>query len=209
MAPTGTRNSAPPKARAPRSFPVGKINNTGLVEVPMGATLRDIIYKIGDGIPGGKKFKAVQTGGPAGGCIPEQHLDIPVDFDELIKVGAIMGSGGMIVMDEDTCMVDVARYFLNFLTQESCGKCSPCREGIKQMHRILVNITEGRGKDGDIELLEELAMSTGSASLCALGRTAPNPVLSTIRYFRHEYETHIKEKRCPSYSCRELVSYYI
>jgi len=188
---------------------VGKIKNTGLVEVPMGATLRDIIYKIGDGIPGGKKFKAIQTGGPAGGCIPEEHLDIPVDFDELIKVGAIMGSGGMIVMDEDTCMVDVARYFLNFLTQESCGKCSPCREGVKQMHRILTNITEGRGKEGDIELLEELAMSTGSASLCALGRSAANPVLSTLRYFRHEYETHIKEKRCPSYTCQGLVSYYI
>lgn len=188
---------------------VGKIKNTGLVEVPMGATLRDIIYKIGDGIPGGKKFKAIQTGGPAGGCIPEQHLDIAVDFDELIKVGAIMGSGGMIVMDEDTCMVDVARYFLNFLTQESCGKCSPCREGVKQMHRILTNITEGRGKEGDIELLEELAMSTGSASLCALGRSAANPVLSTLRYFRHEYETHIKEKRCPSYTCQGLVSYYI
>jgi len=188
---------------------VGKIKNTGLVEVPMGVTLRDIIYKIGDGIPGGKKFKAVQTGGPAGGCIPEQHLDIAVDFDELVKAGAIMGSGGMIVMDEDTCMVDVARYFLNFLTQESCGKCSPCREGVKQMHRILTNITEGRGKEGDIELLEELAMSTGSASLCALGRSAPNPVLSTIRYFRHEYEAHIREKRCPSYCCKELVSYYI
>ena len=188
---------------------VGKIKNTGLVEVPMGATLRDIIYKIGDGIPGGKKFKAIQTGGPAGGCIPEEHLDIAVDFDELIKAGAIMGSGGMIVMDEDTCMVDIARYFLNFLTQESCGKCSPCREGVKQMHRILTNITEGRGKEGDIELLEELAMSTSSASLCALGKNAPNPVLSTIRYFRHEYETHIKEKRCPSYTCQGLVSYYI
>ena len=188
---------------------VGKIKNTGLVEVPMGVTLRDIIYKIGDGIPGGKKFKAVQTGGPAGGCIPEKHLDIAVDFDELAKAGAIMGSGGMIVMDEDTCMVDVARYFLNFLTQESCGKCSPCREGVKQMHRILTRITEGKGKEGDIELLEDLAMSTGSASLCALGRSAPNPVLSTIRHFRDEYETHIKEKRCPSYSCRELVSYYI
>ncbi|MGC2776344.1 MAG: NADH-quinone oxidoreductase subunit NuoF [Bradyrhizobium sp.] len=187
---------------------VGKIKNTGLVEVPMGATLRDIIYKIGDGIPAGKKFKAVQTGGPAGGCIPEQHLDMAVDFDELAKAGAIMGSGGMIVMDEDTCMVDVARYFLNFLAQESCGKCSPCREGVKQMHRILTNITEGRGREGDIELLEELAMAT-SASLCALGRSAPNPVLSTIRYFRHEYETHIREKRCPSYSCKELVSYYI
>jgi len=188
---------------------VGKINNTGLVEVPMGVTLRDIIYKIGDGIPGGKQFKAVQTGGPAGGCIPEEHLDIPVDFDELAKVGAMMGSGGMIVMDEDTCMVDVARYFLNFLTQESCGKCSPCREGIKQMHRILTNITEGRGKDGDIELLEDLALATSSASLCALGRTAPNPVQSTIRYFREEYEAHIREKRCPSLTCKELVSFYI
>jgi NADH-quinone oxidoreductase subunit F len=188
---------------------VGKIKNTGLVEVPMGVTLRDIIYKIGDGIPGAKKFKAVQTGGPAGGCIPEEHLDIAVDFDELAKVGAIMGSGGMIVMDEDTCMVDVARYFLNFLTQESCGKCSPCREGLKQMHRILTNITEGKGKEGDIELLEELAVSTRSASLCALGRSAPNPVLSTIRYFRDEYEAHIKEKRCPSFSCKQLVSYYI
>jgi NADH:ubiquinone oxidoreductase subunit F (NADH-binding)/(2Fe-2S) ferredoxin len=187
---------------------VGKIKNTGLVEVPMGATLRDIIYKIGDGIPKNKKFKAVQTGGPAGGCIPEELLDIAVDFDELTKAGAIMGSGGMIVMDEDTCMVDVARYFLNFLTQESCGKCSPCREGIKQMHRILTDITEGKGKEGDIELLEEIAMAC-SASLCALGRSAPNPVLSTIRYFRHEYETHIKEKRCPSFTCQELVSYYI
>ena len=188
---------------------VGKIKNTGLVEVPMGVTLRDIIYKIGDGIPGGKKFKAVQTGGPAGGCIPEEHLDIAVDFDELTKAGAMMGSGGMIVMDEDTCMVDVARYFLNFLAQESCGKCSPCREGVKQMHRILADITEGRGKEGDIELLEDLAMSTGSASLCALGRSAPNPVLSTIRHFRHEYEAHIREKRCPSFSCKELLSYYI
>jgi NADH-quinone oxidoreductase subunit F len=175
----------------------------------MGATLRDIIYKIGDGIPGGKKFKAVQTGGPAGGCIPEQHLDIAVDFDELAKVGAIMGSGGMIVMDEDTCMVDVARYFLNFLAQESCGKCSPCREGVKQMHRILTDITEGRGREGDIELLEEIAMSTAAGSLCALGRSAPNPVLSTIRYFRHEYEMHIRQKRCTSYSCKGLVSYYI
>lgn len=188
---------------------VGKIKNTGLVEVPMGVTLRDIVYKIGDGVPGGKKFKAVQTGGPAGGCIPEEHLDIAVDFDELTKAGAIMGSGGMIVMDEDTCMVDVARYFLNFLSQESCGKCSPCREGVKQMHRILTHITEGKGKEGDIELLEDLAMSTGSASLCALGRTAPNPVLSTLRYFRHEYEAHIREKRCPSFVCRELLSYYI
>jgi len=188
---------------------VGKVNNTGLVEVPMGITLRDIIYKVGGGIPGGKKFKAVQTGGPSGGCIPEDNLDIEVDFDELAKVGAIMGSGGMIVMDEDTCMVDVARYFLAFLADESCGKCVPCREGIRQMLKILTNITEGKGKEGDIELLEELAETTRSASLCALGRTAPNPVLSTIRYFRDEYDAHIKEKRCPAYVCKELISYYI
>ncbi|HEY5897081.1 MAG TPA: NADH-quinone oxidoreductase subunit NuoF [Burkholderiales bacterium] len=188
---------------------VGKIKNTGLVEVPMGVTLRDIVYKIGDGIPKGKKFKAVQTGGPAGGCIPEEHLDIPVDFDELLKAGAIMGSGGMIVMDEDTCMVDVARYFLNFLADESCGKCSACREGVKQMHRILTDITEGRGKAGDIELLEDLAFTTRNASLCALGRSAPNPVLSTIRYFRDEYEAHIRDKRCPAYGCKALTRYYI
>ncbi|HUT71783.1 MAG TPA: NADH-quinone oxidoreductase subunit NuoF [Desulfatiglandales bacterium] len=188
---------------------VGKVNNTGLVEVPMGITLRDIIYRVGGGIPGGKKFKAVQTGGPSGGCIPEEHLDIKVDFDELTKVGAIMGSGGMIVMDEDTCMVDVARYFVNFLSDESCGKCSPCREGIRQMLKILTNISEGKGREGDIELLVELSEATGDASLCALGRTAPNPVLSTIRYFRDEYEAHIKEKRCPAYVCKELISYYI
>jgi len=188
---------------------VGKVNNTGLVEVPMGITLRDIIYKVGGGIPGGKKFKAVQTGGPSGGCIPEEHLDIKVDFDELKKVGAIMGSGGMIVMDEDTCMVDVARYFLNFLTGESCGKCSPCREGIRQMLKILTKISEGKGKEGDIELLEEIAEATRDASLCALGGTAPNPVLNTIRYFRDEYEAHIKEKRCPAYVCKDLISYHI
>jgi NADH:ubiquinone oxidoreductase subunit F (NADH-binding)/(2Fe-2S) ferredoxin/ferredoxin len=188
---------------------VGKVNNTGLVEVPMGITLRDIIYKVGGGIPGGKKFKAVQTGGPSGGCIPEKYLDIKVDFDELKKVGAIMGSGGMIVMDEDTCMIDVARYFLNFLTGESCGKCTPCREGIRQMLKILTNISGGKGREGDIELLEELAQTTSDASLCALGGTAPNPVLNTIRYFRDEYEAHIKEKRCPAYVCKELIAYHI
>jgi NADH-quinone oxidoreductase subunit F len=188
---------------------VGKVNNTGLVEVPMGITLRDIIYKVGGGISKGKKFKAVQTGGPSGGCIPEEHLDIVVDFDELRKVGAIMGSGGMIVMDEDTCMIDVARYFLNFLTGESCGKCTPCREGIRQMLKIMTNISQGNGKEGDIELLEELAQTTRDASLCALGGSAPNPVLSTIRYFRDEYEAHIQEKRCPAYVCKDLVSYYI
>jgi NADH-quinone oxidoreductase subunit F len=188
---------------------VGKVNNTGLVEVPMGITLRDIIYKVGGGISGGKKFKAVQTGGPSGGCIPEEHLDIAVDFDELRKVGAIMGSGGMIVMDEDTCMIDVARYFLNFLTGESCGKCTPCREGIRQMHKILTNISAGKGREGDIELLEELAQTTRDASLCALGGSAPNPVLSTIHYFRNEYEAHIKEKRCPAYVCKDLIAYHI
>ena len=188
---------------------VGKINNTGLVEVPMGITLRDIIYKVGGGIPGGKKFKAVQTGGPSGGCIPEEQLDMKVDFDELTKAGSMMGSGGMIVMDEDTCMVDVARYFLDFLSDESCGKCVPCREGIRQMSKILSNIGKGKGKEGDIELLEELSETTREASLCALGKSAPNPVLSTIRYFRDEYEAHIKEKRCPAYSCKEMISYNI
>ncbi len=188
---------------------VGKINNTGLVEVPMGITLKDIIYKIGGGIPGGKEFKAVQTGGPSGGCIPEELLDLEVGFDELTKAGSMMGSGGMIVMDEDTCMVDVARYFINFLTDESCGKCVPCREGLRQMHKILTNITEGKGKEGEIELLEELAEVAKDASLCALGKSAPNPFLSTLRYFRDEYEAHIKEKRCPALSCKELISYYI
>ena len=188
---------------------VGKVNNTGLVEVPMGISLRDIIFKIGGGVPGGKKFKAVQTGGPSGGCIPEEHLDIKVDFDELAKVGAIMGSGGMIVMDEDTCMIDVAKYFLKFLSGESCGKCSPCREGITHMLSIMNRISEGKGREGDIEFLEEIAISTQNASLCALGGSAPNPVLSTIRYFRDEYEAHIKDKRCPAYACKDLIAYYI
>jgi len=188
---------------------VGKINNTGLVEVPMGTTLRDIIFKIGGGIPGGKKFKAVQTGGPSGGCIPESMLDLEVGFDELTKVGSMMGSGGMIVMDEETCMVDVARYFLEFLTDESCGKCVPCREGIRQMLKTLTNITKGKGKDGDIELLEELAETAVEAALCALGKSAPNPFLSTLKYFRDEYEAHVYEKRCPAMTCKELISFYI
>ena len=188
---------------------VGKITNTGLVEVPMGMTLQDIIYDIGGGIPSAKKFKAVQTGGPSGGCIPEDLLHLEVGFDELTKAGSMMGSGGMIVMDEDNCMVDVARYFINFLTEESCGKCVPCREGLRQMHRILTNICEGKGKEGDIETLEELSECAIDASLCALGQSAPNPFLSTLRYFRDEYEAHIKEKRCPALSCRGLVSYYI
>ncbi len=188
---------------------VGKVNNTGLVEVPMGATLRDIIYKIGGGVPGEKKFKAVQTGGPSGGCIPENLLDTKVDFDELTQAGAMMGSGGMIVMDEDTCLVDLARYFLAFLSDESCGKCNPCREGIRQMLKILTNITKGLGTESDLELLLELAETTKGASLCALGKTAPNPVLSTLRYFKDEYEAHIKEQRCPALSCKALIAFYI
>ncbi len=188
---------------------VGKIVNTGLVEVPMGMTLSKIIHGIGGGIPGGKKFKAVQTGGPSGGCIPEEMLHLKVGFDELTAAGSMMGSGGMIVMDEDNCMVDVARYFIHFLTEESCGKCVPCREGLRQMHRILTNICEGRGKEGDIETLEELSEVAMEASLCALGKSAPNPFLSTLRYFREEYEAHIREKRCPALSCKALVSYYI
>ena len=188
---------------------VGKITNTGLVEVPMGTPLRDIIYKIGGGIPGGRKFKAVQTGGPSGGCIPEEMLDLEVGFDELTRVGSMMGSGGMIVMDEDTCMVDVARYFIAFLTDESCGKCVPCREGLRQMLKILTRITRGEGREGDIELLETLSETAKEASLCALGKSAPNPFLSTLRYFRDEYEAHIREKRCPALSCKELISFYI
>jgi NADH:ubiquinone oxidoreductase subunit F (NADH-binding)/(2Fe-2S) ferredoxin/NAD-dependent dihydropyrimidine dehydrogenase PreA subunit len=188
---------------------VGKINNTGLVEVPMGITLREIIYDIGGGIPRGRKFKAIQTGGPSGGCLPESLIDLPVDFDRLTGVGAMMGSGGMIVMDENTCMVDIARYFIKFLTEESCGKCVPCREGLDRMLDILTDITEGKGKEGDIELLEELGGVIKEASLCALGGTAPNPVLSTIRYFRDEYETHVREKRCPAGVCKALITFKI
>jgi len=188
---------------------VGKINNTGLVEVPMGITLRKIVYDIGGGIPKGKKFKAVQTGGPSGGCIPESLLDLSVDFDELTKAGSMMGSGGMIVMDENTCMVDIAKYFVAFLEGESCGKCLPCREGLKQMREILTDITEGEGKEGDIELLERLSQTMVDASLCGLGMTAPNPVLSTTRYFRDEYKAHIRDKKCPAGVCKELVAYQI
>lgn len=188
---------------------VGKINNTGLVEVPMGITLKDIIFDIGGGIPGGKKFKAVQTGGPSGGCIPEGLLHLPVDFDRLTEVGSMMGSGAMIVMDESTCMVDMARYFVKFLTEESCGKCVPCREGLDRLLDILTDITEGRGKEGDIELLEELGGFMRELSLCGLGTTAPNPVLSSIRYFRDEYEAHIKEKRCPAGVCKTLITFSV
>ena len=188
---------------------VGKINNTGLVEVPMGITLREIIYDIGGGIPGGKKFKAAQTGGPSGGVIPESLINLPVDFDELTGVGSMMGSGGMIVMDENTCMVDIAKYFVSFLEGESCGKCVPCREGLKRMREILTDISEGRGKEGDIELLESLSVALTDGSLCALGATAPNPVLTTIRYFRDEYETHARDKKCPAGVCKELITYCI
>ncbi len=188
---------------------VGKVRNTGLVEVPMGASLRTIIFDIGGGIPKKRKFKAVQTGGPSGGCIPEDLLDLPVDYQRLAEVGSIMGSGGMIVMDQDTCMVDVARYFLDFLQEESCGQCVPCREGIKRLLEILTDICAGNGKEGDIELLEELAGTVSKLSLCALGGTAPNPVLSTIRYFRKEYEAHIYDKKCPSGVCKELFYYEI
>lgn len=188
---------------------VGKVVNTGLVEVPMGTSLRTIIYDIGGGIPKKKKFKAVQTGGPSGGCIPEEFLDLGVDFDELVKVGSIMGSGGMIVMDQDTCMVDVARYFLDFLKEESCGQCTPCREGIKQMLEILTRICAGEGKEGDIELLEELGGMIQKFALCGLGTSAPNPVLTTIRFFRDEYEAHIKDRKCPAGVCKPLFHYEI
>ncbi len=187
----------------------GKINNTGLVEVPMGTPLRDIIYKIGGGIPGGKAFKAVQTGGPSGGCIPADLLDTPIEYDTLTAIGSMMGSGGMIVMDEDNCMVDIARFFLDFTVDESCGKCTPCRIGTKRMLEILERITEGKGEEGDIEKLEALATNIKSTALCGLGQTAPNPVLSTLKYFRSEYEAHIKEKRCPAHHCQKLLNYVI
>lgn len=188
---------------------VGKVENTGLVEVPMGMTLRKIVEEIGGGVKGGKKFKAVQTGGPSGGCIPAKYMDARVDFDELTKLGSMMGSGGMIVMDEDTCMVNVAKYFLGFLKDESCGKCTPCREGIPQMLDILDRITKGEGETGDIEKLEELGELVSEASLCALGKTAANPVMSTLKYFRKEYEAHIEEERCPAKECRGLFLYMI
>lgn len=188
---------------------VGKINNTGLVEVPMGITLREIIYDIGGGIRGGKKFKAVQTGGPSGGCIPEEYLDTPVDFDELTRLGSMMGSGGMIVMDENNCMVDVANYFLKFLEEESCGKCTPCREGILQMRKILDRITSGEGREEDLDTLEWMGQAIIDGSLCALGGSAPNPVITTMRYFRDEYEAHIKDRKCPAGVCKALINYAI
>ncbi|MCK4395087.1 4Fe-4S binding protein [candidate division WOR-3 bacterium] len=188
---------------------VGKVNNTGLVEVPMGISLREIVYNIGGGIRGGKKLKAVQTGGPSGGCVPESLIDTPVDFDKLTEVGSMMGSGGMIVMDEDNCMVDIARYFVGFLKDESCGKCTPCREGLWQMDAILTDICDGKGKEDDIVILEDLAWIMKNCCLCQLGTTAANPLLTTLKYFREEYDAHIKEKRCPAGVCKALIHYSI
>jgi NADH:ubiquinone oxidoreductase subunit F (NADH-binding)/(2Fe-2S) ferredoxin len=194
------------QSRGTKTFSLaGNIVRTGLIEVPMGISLREIVFDIGGGIPGGKRIKAVQTGGPSGGCIPDRLLDVPVDYEKLTEAGTIMGSGGMVVMDEDTCMVDIARYFLEFTQSESCGKCSPCRLGTRQMLRILNDITSGRGKPGDLELLQEIGSAVRQGSLCGLGQAAPNPVLSTIRYFRDEYEAHIEGKRCPATACRKMA----
>ena len=187
----------------------GKINQTGLVEVPMGITLREVIYDIGEGIPDGKKFKAVQTGGPSGGCITEENLEIPIDFDNLVAIGSMMGSGGMIVMDEDNCMVDIARFFLDFTVDESCGKCVPCREGTKRLHEILDRITAGEGELKDLQTLEDLAENIKVTSLCGLGQTAPNPVLSTLKHFHDEYEAHVVEKKCPALVCKPLLTFEI
>ncbi len=187
----------------------GKIDNTGLVEVPIGTSLRQVIFDIGGGVPRGKKFKAVQMGGPSGGCVPEQYLDLPVDYETLVSVGAIMGSGGVIVMDENTCMVETARYFLAFTQTESCGKCVPCRLGTKRMLEILIRITEGQGQEGDVEILSELAEGVKDSSLCGLGQTAPNPVQTSVRYFRDEYDEHIRNQRCPGGVCEALISFYI
>jgi len=188
---------------------VGKINNAGLIEVPMGITLKEIVYDIGGGIPDNKKFKSVQTGGPSGGCIPSSMVDIPIDFESLAKAGSMMGSGGMIVMDEDTCMVDVAKFFIQFTNDESCGKCSTCRDGSEALLEVLTNIKDGNGKEEDLEFLEEACYAIKDASGCGLGTTLPNPVLSTLEYFRDEYEAHIKEKRCPALVCKNLIKYYI
>jgi NADH:ubiquinone oxidoreductase subunit F (NADH-binding) len=202
---TGTENSKGTKIFAL----AGDVKNTGLVEVPMGISLREIIFDIGEGIPKGRQFKAAQLGGPSGGCVPEEFLDLPIDYESLKQVGAIMGSGGLIVMDDKSCMVDMARYFLEFIQKESCGKCVPCRVGSRHMLDILERICHGKGEEGDIEKLEELADTVKTSSLCALGQTAPNPVLTTLRYFRHEYEEHIHDKHCRAGVCRDLVSYRI
>ena len=198
------------KSKGTKVFALGgKINNTGLVEIPMGTTLRTVIEDIGGGIPNGKKFKAAQTGGPSGGCIPAEHFDIEIDYDNLLAIGSMMGSGGLIVMDEDNCMVDIAKFFLQFTVDESCGKCTPCRVGTKRMLEILDKITEGKGTMEDLDTLEELAYYIKENALCGLGQTAPNPVLSTLRYFRDEYIAHIKDKKCPAGVCKSLINFYI
>ncbi|WP_084281019.1 NADH-quinone oxidoreductase subunit NuoF [Alkaliphilus transvaalensis] len=203
-------NMGTEKSKGTKVFALGgKINNTGLVEIAMGTTLKEVIYDIGGGIPNGKKFKAVQTGGPSGGCIPANYLETPIDYDNLISLGSMMGSGGMIVMDEDNCMVDIARFFLDFTVEESCGKCTPCREGTKRMLEILERIADGEGELSDLDKLQSMAKTIKSASLCGLGQTAPNPVLSTLHYFRHEYEAHVKDKKCPAGVCQALLQYMV
>ena len=198
------------KSKGTKVFALGgKIHNTGLVEIPMGTTLREIVEEIGGGIPNGKKFKAAQTGGPSGGCIPAEHLDVPIDYDNLMEIGSMMGSGGLIVMDENTCMVDIAKFFLEFTVDESCGKCTPCRIGTRRMLELLDKITKGQATMEDLDKLEELCYHLKDNSLCALGQTAPNPVLSTLRYFREEYIAHIVDKKCPAGVCKELLQYKI
>jgi NADH:ubiquinone oxidoreductase subunit F (NADH-binding) len=198
------------KSKGTKTFALaGDIIHTGLVEVPLGITLRELVYEVGGGVKDGKKFKAAQIGGPMGGCLPEQYLDLPVDYESLTSAGAMMGSGGLVVMDEDTCMVDIARYFMDFTQDESCGKCTPCRVGTRRLLEILENICDGKGKEGDIETLENLCREIKSTSLCGLGQGAPNPVESTLRHFRDEYEAHIYEKKCPAKVCRSLISYRI
>ena len=198
------------KSKGTKVFALGgKINNTGLVEVPMGTTLREVVYEIGGGIPNGKAFKAAQTGGPSGGCIPVEHLDIPIDYDNLIAIGSMMGSGGLIVMDEDNCMVDIAKFFLEFTVDESCGKCTPCRIGTKRLYEMLEKITSGKATMEDLDKLEKLCYYIKNNSLCGLGQTAPNPVLSTLRYFKDEYIAHIQDKKCPAGVCKDLLQFSI
>ena len=198
------------KSKGTKVFALGgKITNTGLVEVPMGTTLRTIVEDIGGGVPGGKKFKAAQTGGPSGGCIPAQLIDTPIDYDSLTAIGSMMGSGGLIVMDEDNCMVDIAKFFLSFIVDESCGKCAPCRIGTKRLYDLLCKITDGNGTMEDLDTIEELCYHLKESALCALGQSAPNPVLSTLQYFREEYISHVVDKKCPAGVCKNLIRYYI
>ena len=198
------------KSKGTKVFALGgKINNTGLVEIPMGTTLREIIYDIGGGIPNGKHFKAAQTGGPSGGCISAENLDVPIDYENLAAIGSIMGSGGLIIMDEDNCMVDIAKFFLEFTVDESCGKCAPCRIGTRRLLELITKITEGKATMEDLDKIEDLCLAIKSSALCALGQTAPNPVISTLRYFKDEYIAHIKDKTCPAHVCKALVRYHI